>query len=255
METRPAPRAAASAAHPSAAAPEEGASRAAATASASSRRPTAPRCLGLPEYLLVRHPPIQITDTISLACIEKTHFDRAIELCEQVIKTDQRYGRSNVFKIKMRVKASPRYSIVMLDNETVIGGYFFQEESNILHEFGLTRKKLLWAQKNLNNIRKEKRNMVRTLIAALKRYSGEGIEGVALFLHKDYRSRGLGRYLIEYPYEHLNKVFSHIWGGQEKDLNNIMDWLKRRELIYDTGRCFYTIGSLNRQGDVSKISS
>ena len=87
--------------------------------------------------------------------------------------------------------------------------------------------------------------MVRTLLDALRKYNGKGIEGVALYLHEDYRNKGLGRHLINYPYEYLNKEFSHIWGGQEKDLNNIVDWLKRRELIYDTGRCFYTIGSLN----------
>ena len=193
----------------------------------------------------MRHPPISITGSITLACIEKKYFDQAIALSEKVINTNQRYGRSNVFKIKMRVKASPRYSIVLLDKETVIGGYFFNEDSEVLHEFGMTREKLTWAQLNLHNIRKEKRNMVRTLIAALKKYNGKGIEGVALYLHEDYRNKGLGRHLIQYPYEYLNQDFSHIWGGQEKDLNNIVDWLKRRELIYDTGSCFYTIGSLN----------
>ena len=192
----------------------------------------------------MRHPPIPITDSITLTCIEKKHFDKAIELCEKVINTNQRYGRSNVFKIKMRIKASPRYSIVLIDNETVIGGYFFNEDNSLLNEFGLTRKKLLWAKKNLHNIHKEKRNMVRTLIDALRKYKGKGVEGVALYLHEDYRCKGLGRHLIQYPYEYLNEDFSHIWGGQEKELNNIMDWLKRRELIYDTGTCFYTIGSL-----------
>ena len=79
----------------------------------------------------------------------------------------------------------------------------------------------------------------------LKKHKGKGIEGVALFLKPEFRNQGLGKVLIEYPYTRLNQEFSYIWGGQEKTLNNIYDWLKRREILYDTGSCFYTIGALN----------
>lgn len=193
---------------------------------------------------VMRHPPIHLSNSITLQCIQKEHYEEAIAIAEQVINTQQRYGTRSVFKFRMRIKSSPKFSIVLLDNDCVIGGYFFNEESNILHEFGLTEEKLFWAERNIHRIKKNKRNMVRSLIHGLKKHKGRGIEGVGLYLLPEYRNKGLGKALIQYPYEILCDQFSYIWGGQEKDLNNLFDWLKRRELIYDTGRCFYTIASL-----------
>lgn len=192
----------------------------------------------------MRHSPIHIQDSITIQCIQRRHFDDAIELSEKVLNVEQRYGTRKSFQLKMRIKSSPKYSVVLLDKNTIIGGYFFNEESNLLHEFGLTREKLNWAEKNIKTVKKSKRNMIQSLLEGLQNHQGKGIEGVALYLDKNYRNRGLGRRLINYPYRYLSSEFSYIWGGQEKDLHNLFDWLKRRELIYDTGRCFYTIGSL-----------
>lgn len=192
----------------------------------------------------MRHTPIPLFDNITLECLQKKHFDDVIDLSEEIINTNHRYGSPSVFQMRMRIKSSPTFSVVLLDKNIVIGGYLFREESNILHEFGLTEQKLSWAEQNMHRIKKNKRNMTQNLIQSLKKYKGRGIEGVALFVRKEYRNLGLGKTLLEYPYEYLSKHFSYIWGGQEKDLNNLYDWLKRRELIYDTGTCFYTIGSL-----------
>ena len=128
----------------------------------------------------------------------------------------------------------------------MIGGYFFNEENNLFDEFGIGLAKLKWMERNIAQIKKHKQPLIRNLIQVLKQYPGKGIEGVAVFLQPEFRGMGLGRSLINYPYFYLCHHFSYIWGGQEKQLHNLFDWLKRRELLYDTGDCFYTIASLEK---------
>ena len=101
-------------------------------------------------------------------------------------------------------------------------------------------------EKNIAAVKIHKRPLIRNLIRVLRKYPGKGIEGVAVFLKYEYQGQGLGRSLIQYPYHNLEHEFSYIWGGQEKLLNNLTDWLKRRELLYDSGECFYTITSLQK---------
>lgn len=176
--------------------------------------------------------------------INEGRYQEAIELAQSILNIDERYGSKNSFSIKLRIRMSPKYSVVLLHHDKIIGGYFFSESNNLFHEFGISREKMPWIEKNIHLVNKTKRNLVRTLIRVLKQYKGKGIEGVALFLQSKYRNKGLGKALISYPYTHLSDKFSYIWGGQEKSLNNIMDWLKRREVFYDTGTTFYTIASL-----------
>jgi GNAT superfamily N-acetyltransferase len=190
--------------------------------------------------------PIQLPDGFALQKMTRTQYIEAIEVAQEVLNINQRYSTSSFFLRKMRLKISLKHSIVLVHQQKVIGGYFFNEHNNIFHEFGLSKEKLKWAEQNIKHIKKEKRNLVLNLLRVLENYHGKGIEGVALFLKPEFRSQGLGKALIEYPYTHLNQHFSYIWGGQEKTLNNLFDWLKRRELLYDTGTCFYTIGSLQR---------
>lgn len=55
-----------------------------------------------------------------------------------------------------------------------------------------------------------------------------GIEGVLLAVDESIRGQGWGNKLKDYP-KNLN--YGYIWGQQFKGLNNLNDWLKRRELI------------------------
>ena len=176
--------------------------------------------------------------------LSEERYNEAISVAESVLNIDNRYGNKNVFSITLRIRISPQYSVVLLHHDRVIGGYFFSASNNLFHEFGISREKLAWMEKNIHHVKKQKRPLVRNLLRVLRKYRGRGIEGVALFLLSDYRKQGLGKVLINYPYTHLSDKFSYIWGGQEKTLNNIVDWLKRREVFYDTGTTFYTIASL-----------
>jgi hypothetical protein len=63
-----------------------------------------------------------------------------------------------------------------------------------------------------------------------------GIEGVALGVLKEYKNLGIGKKLIEYPKSMPN--VDYIWGYQLKSLQNIDDWLKRRN-IYAEGNGMY----------------
>lgn len=64
-----------------------------------------------------------------------------------------------------------------------------------------------------------------------------GIEGVLLCVDESIRGQGWGNKLKEYP---KSLPIDYIWGQQFKSLNNLEDWLKRRELIGETSDVYIT---------------
>jgi hypothetical protein len=65
----------------------------------------------------------------------------------------------------------------------------------------------------------------------------KGIEGVLLVIDKEIRGQGWGNKLKEYP---KTLEVDYIWGQQLKTLNNIEDWLKRREIVGETTGAYIT---------------
>lgn len=65
-----------------------------------------------------------------------------------------------------------------------------------------------------------------------------GVEGVALGVFPEYKNLGIGKKLIEESQTALDA--DYIWGMQLKSLKNIDDWLKRRELYYETPTYYIT---------------
>ena len=65
----------------------------------------------------------------------------------------------------------------------------------------------------------------------------KGIEGVVLAVSEEVRGQGWGNKLKDYP---KTLEIDYIWGQQLKSLNNLEDWLKRRELIAETQSVFIT---------------
>lgn len=65
----------------------------------------------------------------------------------------------------------------------------------------------------------------------------KGVEGVLLAVDESIRGRGWGNRLKDYP---KTLGVDYIWGQQAKGLNNIKDWLKRRELINESGGVYIT---------------
>jgi hypothetical protein len=65
----------------------------------------------------------------------------------------------------------------------------------------------------------------------------KGVEGVMLVVDESIRGRGWGNRLKDYP---KTLGVDYIWGQQAKGLNNINDWLKRRELISKSGGVYIT---------------
>jgi hypothetical protein len=71
-----------------------------------------------------------------------------------------------------------------------------------------------------------------------EKYDGlKGIEGVLLVVDKEIRGQGWGNKLKEYP---KTLQVDYIWGIQLKTLNNIGDWLKRREILFETTTTYIT---------------
>jgi hypothetical protein len=65
----------------------------------------------------------------------------------------------------------------------------------------------------------------------------KGVEGVLLAVSEKIRGEGWGNKLKDYP---KTLEFDYIWGQQLKSLNNLEDWLKRRELIAETKSVYIT---------------
>lgn len=71
-----------------------------------------------------------------------------------------------------------------------------------------------------------------------EKYSGlKGVEGVLLVVDKEIRGQGWGNKLKNYP---KTLEVDYIWGQQLKSLNNLDDWLKRRELLGETVGVYIT---------------
>ncbi len=64
-----------------------------------------------------------------------------------------------------------------------------------------------------------------------------GIEGVLLCVDESLRGLGYGNLLKEYP---KTLGYDYIWGQQLIPLNNLNDWLKRRELVGQTEYVYIT---------------
>jgi hypothetical protein len=64
-----------------------------------------------------------------------------------------------------------------------------------------------------------------------------GIEGVLLVLDTSVRGLGYGNKLKDYP---KTLGYDYVWGQQFKGLNNLKDWLKRRELVATTDDVYIT---------------
>lgn len=81
-------------------------------------------------------------------------------------------------------------------------------------------------------------NQIHNYIADSSKFNGlQGVEGVVLFIEKEFRGKGWGDKLKDAPKE---LGVDYIWGQQFKDLNNLNDWLKRRELIDEQNNVYIT---------------
>jgi GNAT superfamily N-acetyltransferase/predicted double-glycine peptidase len=73
-----------------------------------------------------------------------------------------------------------------------------------------------------------------------------GLEGIALAIIPSYRKYGLGEKLKDYLEQYgKDNNYDFIFGEHLKGLNNINDWLKRRELYKETESSYFTIKYLN----------
>ena len=170
--------------------------------------------------------------------------EELFDCCERVLNIGQRYCSRSTFLLRLNESFEQIHSVKLSFNNRIIGGYMLNTNHNIYKEFNLTTQKVNQIKSKIKNMSSKTANRIRHFINLIESYKGSGIQGYALFLERSFRQRGWGRLLIEYPYTLFPK-FQYIWGGQEKDLGNMYDWLKRRELFFETKDAFYTIGWLD----------
>ena len=179
----------------------------------------------------------------SLSPVNSNDKAELFSCCERVLNIGQRYGDRQTFVQNLASTFDETHSVKLSLNDQIIGGYLLNPHQTVQDCFHLTHQRIRELQTEVHRSSTKRANRIRHLLKTLSLYSGPGIQGQALFLDFAYRKRGWGKLLIEYPYS-LYPHFQYIWGGQEQNLYNLYDWLKRRELLFDDGSCYYTIGSL-----------
>lgn len=80
-------------------------------------------------------------------------------------------------------------------------------------------------------------NQINYLVTAKDYENLKGVEGVLLCVDESLRGQGYGNQLKDYP---KTLGYDYIWGQQFKNLNNLKDWLKRRELVGETEHVYIT---------------
>lgn len=130
-------------------------------------------------------------------------------------------------KVKNRVynRLLNGVSIKMEVNNEIVGVYLVVEKSikSFLQEVKLNKIK--------DHINSE-------IFINENELSDNGIQGLALCVKKSKRGNGLGNILKKYFRKY---GYDYIWGIQHKDLNNINEWLKTRELVFENENYYCTI--------------
>ena len=85
-------------------------------------------------------------------------------------------------------------------------------------------------------------NQITDIVDAPKYEGLNGIEGVLLVIDSSIRGLGYGNKLKDYP---RTLGYDYIWGQQFKGLNNLKDWLKRRELVASNDSVYITAEIFN----------
>lgn len=80
-------------------------------------------------------------------------------------------------------------------------------------------------------------SQINSLVEYEKYVNLKGVEGVVLAVSEEIRGQGWGNKLKDFP---KTLEVDYIWGQQLKTLNNLEDWLKRRELIAETQSVYIT---------------
>lgn len=86
------------------------------------------------------------------------------------------------------------------------------------------------------------KHQINSMITANDYIGLKGVEGVLLCVDETLRGQGYGNQLKDYP---KTLGYDYIWGQQFKDLGNLNDWLKRRELIGETKYVYITAEKYN----------
>lgn len=107
-------------------------------------------------------------------------------------------------------------SIKLTLNGKVIGYYVFSDKQSVFDFIKEANSKHLVNFQIENEKLKEKIKDKR------------GVEGVSIGLLKEYRGKGYGKILLDYP---KKMGYDYIWGVQTEVFSNIGLWKKRREVL------------------------
>ena len=139
--------------------------------------------------------------------IEKSKLNEVLEYCYHFFshlmgKNDFLYYMKTIAKINLDI------SVLLLDNHEIKGVYI------------------------LGN------HQISSMLDIEEYRDLKGIEGVLLCVDQTKQGLGYGNQLKDYP---KTLDYDYIWGQQFKGLDNLDDWLKRRELVGETDNVYITL--------------
>lgn len=151
-------------------------------------------------FEIPRNQKLEKKENLKIVPIDKTNRNEVLEMCTEA------FGSHFDGSVSEYLNANVDWdiSIALKLNDKVIGCYLFNEMQ---------------------------------LPNPPKKYQGlDGVHGVALVIKPEYRSKGYGEILKDYPKRH----WDYIWGMQLHSLGNLEHWLKRRELISNENGLYIT---------------
>jgi hypothetical protein len=166
---------------------------------------------------------LESISNISISKIQNSDIDDVIDVLYSV------FGHLEVDKEALKKRVTPRLlnnlSIKISLNNKIVGCYLLAEKS---------------AQEFINDIKLDKIKdfPLNDTKIYYDNITGNGIQGIALAISEEHRGMSLGKELKNYA---KNLGYDHIWGVQDKRLENINFWMKTRELLAESSSRYATI--------------
>jgi predicted double-glycine peptidase len=188
-------------------------------------------------------PKFNVND-VKLENVQPEDIDEILDMNWYIFKNEWDGGQEDMREYDME-SANYDISIKAVYEGQIIGVYSFMNK-NLEDEIKMYKKEkyknilariLSVFQEKYVKIDKEFLNKLKGKV---------GFQGVSLLLKPQYRNFGIGKKLIQKSIEIAKKNGAdYIWGEHLKNLGNISDWTKRRELLGEMGDIYITIKMLD----------
>jgi GNAT superfamily N-acetyltransferase len=151
----------------------------------------------------------------SISSISKEDVSRVINLCDKAFSHS--WLRCSESRTRQRLLGLVDFdkSIKMVVDGEIVGFYLLSTQETMSRFMGMATDEDIYFDIKDKKLYEELKNK-------------SGIQGLAVGILENYRNKGLGKILLEYP---KSLGYDYIWGCQMDGPSNMEQWLKRRKII------------------------